>query len=341
MKKWKLFMLVGIGAALAAAAYVYNVFYGANDFDAEKGIFFVSKGDQWEDIVDSLVAGGVIRNRALFDFVVRVYRKGKTPIVGKYEFKRGISNAAVYHSLIYGRNIVPINVVLKEGRRLHYYARAFHRTIGIDTSKFLNLATDPPFVHSLGVDANTLEGYLFPNTYAFNWQTSEEDILKRLVQQTTNVFDDSLKARARELKMTMHEILTLASIIEGEAFLDDERPIISGVYHNRLNKGMRLEADPTIQYIISDGPRRILFRDLEIKSPYNTYMNSGLPPGPICSPRLASILAALYPAHHQYYFFVANGRGGHWFARDFAAHQVNVRKFQRERAAQLRSMGEG
>jgi UPF0755 protein len=340
MKQWKLFVLAVVGVAVAAAAYLYNIFYGANDFDVEKKSFFVSKGEQWEEVVDSLSALGVIRNRAWFDFVVRVYRKGTTPIVGKHEFKRGISNAAVYHSLIYGRNIVPINVVLKEGRRIAYYARAFHRALGIDTTKFLTLATDAAFVHSLGVEGNTLEGYLFPNTYAFNWQAGEEEIIKRLVSHTNKIFDDSLKARSRDLQMTMHEILTLASIIEGEAFLDDERPIISGVYHNRLRKGMRLEADPTIQYIINDGPRRILFRDLEIKSPYNTYINSGLPPGPICSPRLVSILAALYPSRHQYYFFVANGRGGHWFARDFAAHQVNVQKFKRERAAQLRSMRE-
>lgn len=336
----KSLLLAALLIVIGGGAFLYNIFYGANDFDAPKKILYVSKGEQWEHVVDSLVARGVIRNRAWFNWVVQAYRKGTTPIVGKYEFKSGISNAAVYHSLIFGRNIVPINVVLKEGRRIHYYARAFHRTVGIDTMKFVTLATDPVFVHSLGIDANTLEGYLFPDTYAFHWQAREEEILKRLVHQTKKVFDDSLKARAKELKLTMHEALTLASIIEGEAFLDDERPIISGVYHNRLRKGMRLEADPTIQYIINDGPRRILHRDLEIKSPYNTYLNRGLPPGPICSPRLASILAALYPTAHQYYFFVANGRGGHWFARDFAAHSVNVQKFRRKRAAQIRSMKE-
>ena len=137
--------------------------------------------------------------------------------------------------------------------------------------------------------------------------------------------------------MSLHEILTLASIIEGEAILDDERTTISGVYHNRLRKGMRLQADPTIQFVISNGPRRVLFDDLQIKSPYNTYLYSGLPPGPISNPRVASIHAALYPAQHDYLFFVSNGRGGHWFARNYDGHMINVRRFRKEREAQIRS----
>jgi UPF0755 protein len=328
-------------SVIAAGMFLYNIFYGENNFGVEKKTFFVSKGEGWEQIVDSLAAQGVIRNRDWFSFVVRLYRKGTTATIAKYEFKNGISNAAVYHSLIFGRNIVPINVTLKEGRRFAHYARAFSKTLGIDSTKFLRLVNDEAFTRSLGINAPNVEGYLFPNTYAFNWQTDEAEIIKRLAHQTEKVFTDSMRARARELNLGVHQILTLASIIEGEAFLDDERTTISGVYHNRLRKGMKLEADPTIQFIIPDGPRRILFRDLEMKSPYNTYLNSGLPPGPICSPRLASIMAALYPEKHSFLFFVSNGKGGHWFARDFAGHMINVRKFKRLRAEQIRDMALG
>jgi UPF0755 protein len=116
--------------------------------------------------------------------------------------------------------------------------------------------------------------------------------------------------------------------------LDEERPVIAGVYHNRLRLGMRLEADPTIQYILPDGPRRILYADLRLDSPYNTYRYAGLPPGPVNNPGRASILASLYPSVHGYIFFVANGRGGHWFSRSYAEHQQYVRKYRRERTRQ-------
>ncbi|MBF8248558.1 MAG: aminodeoxychorismate lyase, partial [Bacteroidetes bacterium] len=232
-----------------------------------------------------------------------------------------------------------ISVTLKEGKRAVSFSRAFHRLLDVDTARFTTLVNDEAFARSLGVEANNLEGYLSPNTYSFNWQTDEEEIIGRLVRQTEKIFDDTLRERARELKMSLHEVLTLASIIEGEALLDDERAIISGVYHNRLRKGMRLQADQTIQYIIPDGPRRVVFSDLHINNPYNTYKHGGLPPGPISNPGVASILAALYPAQHNYLYFVANGRGGHWFSSNYDGHMNNVRKFRKERAARNRDLG--
>jgi UPF0755 protein len=145
-------------------------------------------------------------------------------------------------------------------------------------------------------------------------------------------FADSLQRRARQIKMTINEVLTMASIVEGETILDRERPIIAGLYYNRLRRRMKLEADPTIQYIISDGPRRLLYLDLRTESPYNTYQKYGLPPGPINNPGRKSILAALYPAKHNYLYFVADGTGGHRFARTFEEHLKNVRAYRRARA---------
>ena len=124
----------------------------------------------------------------------------------------------------------------------------------------------------------------------------------------------------------------MASIVEGESRIKDERPVIAGVYRNRLRKGMLLEADPTIQYILEEGPRRLLFSDLKMDSPYNTYQHKGLPPGPVNNPGMASILAALYPAEHNYYFFVANGTGGHWFSTTFEEHKRMVRMARHRRA---------
>ena len=133
------------------------------------------------------------------------------------------------------------------------------------------------------------------------------------------------------MKMTENEVVTLASIIEGEAIFNEERPIISGVYHNRLNRGMRLEADPTIQYIIEDGPRRLLDTDLKIDSRYNTYLHKGLPPGPVNSPGKKSLTAALYPEENEFLFFVAKGDGRHTFTRNIEDHNRAKREFQKIR----------
>ncbi|MEK7671237.1 MAG: endolytic transglycosylase MltG, partial [Bacteroidota bacterium] len=338
IKKSRIILLLAAVVLIGGGVYLYNIFYGANNFaDAEKKSFFVSKGESWEETVDSLAAQGIVRDKDWFNLVTNVYSRGKQTHVGKYEFKSGISNAELYNNLRLGRGIVSISVTLKEGRTAVTFSRAFARTLGIDTVRFMNLVNDETYARSLGVEAKNLEGYLSPNTYSFNWQTDESEIIRRLTHQTEKVFDDSLRQRAQELNMSLHEVLTLASIIEGEASLDDERAIISGVYHNRLRKGMKLEADPTIQFIIADGPRRIVLSDLRINNPYNTYMYYGLPPGPISNPQAASIIAALYPAKHNYLFFVANGRGGHWFSSNYADHMNNVRKFRRERAAQGRN----
>lgn len=338
MTQFGKYLLVGTAVALSAVGLAaYAVLFGPNTFRGEeKKIFVVSKGQSYVQIIDSLEARGIIRNRWMYELTVRVLRRGKEAHIGRYEFPSGISNADLYHSLRLGRNMVPLTVTLQEGKRANAYARLLARAVGIDSARFMALVNSQEVARSFGVEAPSLEGYLFPDTYFFNWQTDEEEILKRLVQRTMKVFNDSLRARAAGLALSMHQVLTLASIIEGEAFFDDERAMIAGVYHNRLHKGMKLEADPTIQYIIPDGPRRILHSDLQIDHPYNTYRYYGLPPGPICNPRLASIVAALYPARHNYYFFVADGKGGHWFATTYAQHLVNVRKFRRERAEQLR-----
>ena len=157
-----------------------------------------------------------------------------------------------------------------------------------------------------------------------------------MVKEYHNCVTDSLHARAQELGFNIKEMITLASIIEGEALYNSERPVISGVYHNRLKKGMKLQADPTIQYIINDGPRRLLNKDLKIESPYNTYLNKGLPPGPINNPGKESILAALYPMKNDYLFFVARGDGYHEFSKTEQEHNKAKRKFKANRNRNFR-----
>jgi UPF0755 protein len=212
----------------------------------------------------------------------------------------------------------------------------------VDSALIASLCVDRKFLSSLGIEAHSLEGYLLPDTYLFSWQTDETEILRTFVNAFRNFYVDSLKARQAQLGLTVHEVLTLASIVEGETSLDGERATIAGVYWNRLRRRMPLQADPTIQYLLPDGPRRLRYDDLKINSPYNTYRKVGLPPGPINNPGRQSILAVLYPQTHQYFYFVADGTGGHRFSRHYSEHLRAVkhwRKIRQEQQARNHTSG--
>ena len=159
-----------------------------------------------------------------------------------------------------------------------------------------------------------------PKTYSFYWDPNEEDIILAMTKEFRRFFDDTLQKRMKEVKLTLEEVVAMASIVEGEAKLDEERPIIAGVYYNRLRKRMNLEADPTIQYVLPGGPRRLFNSDYKFQSSYNTYLHPGLPPGPINNPGEKSILAALYPKKHNFLYFVATGDGGHSFSETYQDH---------------------
>lgn len=317
---WAVVLVLGI--------FVYLTFWAPNTFSGDRFIT-VSRGMTFKQVVDSLESQGILRSRTLFELAAKVLDVSEKVYVGKYYFRSGVSNHQILEDIGTGKSALRIPVTLSEGLRIASYAGILQRELGIDSARFHELATDPMVVRSLGVEDNSLEGYLLPETYVFSWQTDEGQVLERIVEEFKNFYNDSLKVREEELGMTTKKLLTLASIVEGEAIFDEERPIIAGVYYNRLRKRMRLEADPTIQFIIEDGPRRLRHRDLQIPSPYNTYRNYGLPPGPINNPGRASILATLYPAQHDYLFFVTDGKGGHIFSRNYSEHRRAVTRYRR------------
>ena len=318
---------------LGAMLWLGYVFFGPNYFEgAPEKIFYVSRGQTFSTIVDSLTSQGIIRDRGLFVFVAKLHGGISRLQVGKYLFHSGASNSEILLAMRSGRGGIPIQVTIPEGLTARAQARLLSRLVGIDSAKYVRLVSDASFTQLLGVEANSLEGYLFPETYVFTWQQDEREIVRKLVDQFMRFYADSLRERERELGWTTEQVLTMASLVEGESRMKDERPVIAGVYRNRLRKGMLLEADPTIQYILEEGPRRLLYADLKMDNPYNTYRHKGLPPGPVNNPGLASILAALYPAEHDYYFFVANGTGGHWFSTTFDEHKRMVRMARHRRA---------
>lgn len=291
----------------------------------------IPSGISLYQVSDSLHQKGLIKNKRLFQLLGILSGKDQEIRSGLYRIPKEFSSWQVLSYLTTGNNVT-IKVTIPEGVTSDKIAGILENKIEIDSATFVRLVNDSAFAKSFGIQTHFLEGYLLPETYYFDWKMDERELIRFLVNRTLRLFDlESIRERMAELNMSVNEVLTLASIIEGEALVDSERVIISSVYHNRLRRGWRLQADPTIQYIIPGQPRRLTYRDLEIDSPYNTYKNSGLPPSPINNPGRKSILAALYPAETEYLFFVATGDGGHRFSRTTEEHAYWKKQFDQVR----------
>ena len=319
--------LIRFIVVIAVIGFAYYVFFLPNYYNDPKGkLVTISRGASFRMIADSLVSTGAIRNRWSFELAGRILGYTKSIKVGKYLFVSGQSNFNILRDISYGKSRLIIPVTIPEGWPLDKIARRFEHDLGIDEKLFLSLCQNEKFIQDQGINAKSIEGYLLPDTYSFYWQTDEQEILTRILNGFKHFYNDSLTKKQDELGKTQSEILTLASIVEAESNVDEERPRVAGVYWNRLKKHMRLEADPTVQYALGEG-RRLRFLDLDINSPYNTYRRRGLPPGPINNPGRLSILATLYPEQHDYLFFVATGIGGHRFAKNYSDHQKNIRMY--------------
>lgn len=300
----------------------------------------IHRGRSFAQILDLLEAQKVVRGKGKLTLVARLTGLRTRLKAGEYRIRAGLSSYGLLKMLADGRVVVR-KVTIPEGKTSRQIAGLFLRRLESDSTGFMRLVNDSSFARRLGVPAPTLEGFLYPDTYRFSWGMPAEQLISTMVKQFFRQYSDTLRARADQLGWTMLEVVTLASIIEGEAVVAGERKLISAVYHNRLKRGMNLQADPTIQYIIANGPRRLRNRDLEIDSPYNTYRYSGLPPGPINNPGIASIRAALYPAKVNYLYFVAAGDGTHRFSRTYAEHLRAKAKFDRIRRQVERSKRRG
>ena len=290
----------------------------------------INHGESLSVISNKLLKSGVITNEKLFGLATKIMGLEKSIPVGSYLIKNININKNIINRLVYGSPEIK-RITLLEGWNLKQASSHLAREMGFDHKNFINIINDKDFINSLELETNSLEGYLFPETYYFFDGEKEHSVIRRLIKEYKKFWSITNINKANSMNLTQHQIATLASIIEGEAIYDSERPIISAVYHNRLKKGMRLQADPTVQYIIKDGPRRLLNKDLRIKSPYNTYLYQGLPPGPINSPGFESLKAALNPEKNDYLYFVAKGDGYHTFSKNEKDHERAKRAFQRVR----------
>ena len=290
----------------------------------------ITHGETLPDISTVLKNKGIISNKWLFEFFTKMKGYDKSIQAGTFTFKNVRTNNDIIDNLVYGKPDRK-KITFLEGWNMEQVARHLEKEMKFNYSEVIDLFKDENFIKKLKLNVNTLEGYLFPETYYFFEGVDKQSLVKRLVNEHKLFWNKENISKADSLGFSPYEIIIIASIIEGEAIYDSERPTISAVYHNRLKRGMKLQADPTVQYIIKDGPRRLLNRDLRIKSPYNTYMYKGLPPGPISSPGTQSLHAALNPQINDYLYFVAKGDGYHTFSRNEKEHERAKRAFQRVR----------
>jgi len=324
-------LIISLGCFVIIFAIVWLFFSSIVSGKNDDSFFLkISKGSSFYSITNLLLKNEIIDDSFKLKATAWLLNLRSKLKAGKYEIQGGLSSYALLKQLAGGRVTVE-TVRILEGIQAKQIAGILKQRTEIDSARFMHLVNDPDFVKNLGVEAKTLEGFLFPDTYNFYWGMRSEDIISIMVNEFKINFTDSLRNRAAEQGHSVVEALTLASIIEGEAVLDSERSTVSAVYHNRLKRGMRLQADPTIQYVIDDSPRRLLNRDLKIDSPYNTYKYKGLPPGPINNPGLASIRASLYPKKVSHLYFVANGDGSHTFSRTLKEHLRAKAKFDKFR----------
>jgi UPF0755 protein len=270
---------------------------------------------------DSLAKAGVIQWPRLFRLYASLRRRDRAIKSGTYMLHRDASWGFVLDALRAGKGIVHV-VTIPEGFSLSQIEPVLASKLAQPIDSVNAAVRDTALLHRLDIPTKTLEGYLFPDTYVFQDRTSASAAIDVMVKRFEQVWKPEWTARLDSIHLSRNDVMTLASIVEKEARLAEERPVIAAVYLNRIRDGMLLQADPTVQYALGKHVARVYYKDLEVDSPYNTYKYKGLPPGPIASPGKPSIEAALYPANVPYEFFVAFPDGHHEFRRDLAGHEA-------------------
>ncbi|WP_346010265.1 endolytic transglycosylase MltG [Paenibacillus sp. SYP-B3998] len=333
-----LILLLIIGGASGIGLYIANAMQPMPASDQEVRVS-IPQGAGSSTIAKELEAKGLIKNSSIFTYYLKVKKQGSRLQAGEYNMKPGMSFDAMIEKLNKGDTVKKevIRVTIPEGYTIQQIADKLPEQTPWKSDVFLQQADAPGQFQAEAIGTlpdnknikHRLEGYLFPETYEFKKDSTEQEFIERTLQEldkrlSTLPPDWQTKLKARGL--TIHQLLTIASLIEREVVVDEERALVSGVINNRLKKNMPLQIDATVQYLFDKPKERLMEKDLQIQSPYNTYLNAGLPPGPIASPSLASIKAALYPEETKYLFYVTkkDGTKAHLFAETFEEHKKNI-----------------
>jgi UPF0755 protein len=280
----------------------------------------IPRGATIRAAADSLERAGVVGSARFFRWYVSFAGRDRVIKPGTYEMAKGEDYGSILDALVSGRAMAQ-TLRIPEGFDLRDITPAMVKALGVSEDSVRAALADSALIAELQIPVGSIEGYLFPDTYTFPSGTTAREAVRAMVDRFLAVWKPEWNERLQAMAISRHDAVTMASIVEKEARVPEERPVIAAVYWNRIQKNMRLQADPTVQYALPAHVARVYYKDLTIDSKYNTYQNDGLPPGPIASPGAASIAAALNPAAVPYLFFVAHPDGHHEFRNTFAEHQ--------------------
>jgi UPF0755 protein len=331
MKKLAILLLVLLLAAGAAAALMYlRVHEPYRGFQGAEQFVEIPQGAGSRTIGDRLVDAGVIRDLSTYRVALYVTGEGRRLKAGDYRFDRAMTPFEVIDKIARG-DVYVISVTFPEGLTTAEMAKIFEAHGLGSAASFVAASQDAAAIRDLDPAATDLEGYLFPETYALSRHTDAAKLVRLMVARFERVFGPDLRQAAAARNLSIRQAVTLASIVEKETARPDERPLVAAVYSTRLRIGMPLQCDPTVMYALQRAGRyygNLHHDDLALDSPYNTYRYPGLPPGPIASPGVASLEAAVHPADADYLYFVSRNDGSHEFARTLEEHNRNVQKYQ-------------
>ncbi|HEX2899328.1 MAG TPA: endolytic transglycosylase MltG [Bacteroidia bacterium] len=333
MRKFlKITTLVLLLVALAGGGFAYWQAWRDNINPKLKDGFalYIPKGSNFDDVVAQLEEKQVLQSLSSFKMVAAIRKYDKLVKPGRYEIKRGLNNWKLVEKLRAGAQD-QMKLRIGSHRTIPEVAGEIARQVDLDSASLLGKMNDKAFLESYGVEPKTIRNLLIPNTYFVYWTLTERDLFEKLKDNYDQFWNADRKAKADAQKLSIHEVMTLASIVQSETYLDQERPIVAGLYLNRLHGNIPLQADPTLIYAAGDFTiKRVLNEHKLIDSPYNTYMYAGLPPGPINNPELSAIEAVLSPEKHDYIFMCAKAdfSGFHNFSRTLAQHNQYAREYQ-------------
>ena len=325
-----LLSLLGIAFLFSISFLSWSLFIPFSKTPSTK-VIFIKKGTSLRKVSEALEEEGIIRSKHVFVVLARILGKKTKIKAGEYEFSTPILPLDVLSVLSKGQ-VKHHLATIPEGFTVAQIAQLLEKMNLVEKKGFLQRASSPAFIDALGLSqlaGPTLEGYLFPDTYHLFREMDPDEVIQIMVHRFRKVFDPELAGSASELGIPQREAVILASIIEKETSLPEEKPLISAVFHNRLRKKIPLQSDPTVIYGMRNFNGNLTKEDLMTRTPYNTYLLAGLPPTPICNPGRDSLYAAVHPAPVPYLYFVSKNDGSHYFSSDIEEHNRAVRRYQK------------
>lgn len=326
---WSLLLVLVLASVWLVGDMLHFIRTPASSEPAEV-VMEVPVGTSVSALSELLYGQGLVRSAGKFRWLVRFKGAARQIKAGEYQLSTGLRPGELLNKIIRGE-VRLHQITFPEGYTLKQMAELLEASKLVNAERFIAAATDPPFVRSLGIPAASLEGYLFPDTYRFARGLPVETVLRSFVTMFNQHFGPVQEEQARKLGFTRHQVVILASVVEKETAAAEERPLIAGVFLNRLRRRIRLQSDPTVIYGLSNFDGNLTRAHLQKDTPYNTYTRRGLPIGPICNPGAASIQAVLNPTSSSYLYFVAKKDGTHHFSTNLVEHNAAVLRHQKRR----------